>query len=185
MPTLPSKASSVTKDGQPDGWIAPRALRAQTAPDGTTRLVVSVPPEELRDTHLRLLDALGSPVSVRYVRLTDRAKGQLPKPESLVRMDAPAPLVRGSLEACESLVWRDGRHQLWLRGAFGEQVVLDELGVLYCYPDDPAFRAALEGIPASADVGLDGRDYVKVNFLSEADGEERDLIERLALQKWG
>jgi hypothetical protein len=185
MSTLPAKAASVTKEGQPDGWSAPRSMRLQTAPDGSTRLVVSVPAEELRATHLRLMDALGSPISVRYVKLTDRARGQLPKPESFVRMDAPAPLVREALEACGKLVWHDGRHQLWIRGAFGEQLVLDELGVLYCYPDDPAFRVALEDVPLSSEVGLDGRDYVKVNFLAEADSEERDLIERLALQKWG
>ena len=185
MTTLPPKACSVTKGGDPDGWVAPRSYRAQVAPDGTTRLVVSVPADDVRTVHLRLLDALGSPLSVRYLRLTDRQAGQLPKPENHVRMDAPAPQVRAALEANAALVWHDGRHQLWVRGAFGEQVVLDELGVLYCYPDDPAFREALADVPLSDDVGMDGRDYVKVGFLAEADAEERALLAALTMAKLG
>ena len=66
---------------------------------------------------------------------------QLPgKPVTFVAMDLPADRVRAALGERPTLLWADGRHQLWLRGRFGEQVVLDELGVLYCYPDDPAFR---------------------------------------------
>jgi hypothetical protein len=185
MTTLPAKAASVTREGEPDGWVPPRSYRAQVAPDGTTRLVVSVPPDEVRAVHLRLLEVLGSPVSIRYLRLTDRQTGQLAKPENHVRMDAPAPVVRSALEANAALVWHDGRHQLWARGAFGEQVVLDELGVLYCYPDDPAFREALVDIPLSDAVGMDGRDYVRVGFLSEADAEERALLAALGATRLG
>jgi hypothetical protein len=180
-----AKAVSVTVEGQPDGWESPRGVRAQVAPDGQTRLVVYVPPEELRAVHGRLLEALGGPLSVRYLRLTDRRTGQLPKPENHVRMDAPAPDVRAALDASADLVWRDGRHQLWLRGPFGEQVVLDELGVLYCYPDDPAFREALADIPETTATGMDGRDYVRVQFLAEADGQEAALFAALSMQKLG
>ena len=180
-----AKAVSVTVEGQPDGWTSPRGVRVQVAPDGKTRLVIYVPPEELRAVHERLLEALGSPLSVRYLRLTDRTKGQLPKPETFVRMDAPASDVRAAFAEAADLVWRDGRHQLWVRGPFGEQVVLDELGVLYCYPDDPAFREALDGLPETSTVGMDGRDYVRVQFLAEADAQETALRERLSLQKWG
>ena len=183
--THPAKAASVTVEGNPDGFVPPRSYRAQVAPDGSTRLVISVPPAELPAVHRRLLDALGAQLSIRYLRLTDRRTGQLPKAESWVRMDLPAPQVLAALEASPRLVWEDGRHQLWLRGAFGEQVVLDELGVLYCYPDDPAFREALGDLPLSDAVGLDGRDYVKVQFLSEADAEETAFRERLNLVKMG
>ncbi|MDP2311443.1 MAG: hypothetical protein Q8P41_00945 [Pseudomonadota bacterium] len=182
---LPPKAASVTIEGLPDGWTPPRSFRAQVAPDGTTRLVVSVPPEELAATHLALLEVLGAPWSLRYLKLTDRRVGQLPKPETWVRMDAKPEQVQAALSARPALVWHDGRHQLWMRGKFGDQVVLDELGVLYCYPDDPAFRAALAGIPESKEVGMDGRDYVRVTFLAEADAEEASLFQALSLQRWG
>lgn len=180
---FPPKAVSVTKDGQPDAWVAPRNVRAQVAPDGTTRLVVSVPPEDLPAVHLSLVDALSAPVSLRYLRLTDRQTGQLPKPRSFVVMDAAPARIRAALAARPALVWHDGRHQLWLRGNYGEQVVLDELGVLYCYPDDPSFRDALAGLPVSDAVGLDGRDYVKVGFLAEADAEEASLLTDLGLRE--
>jgi hypothetical protein len=180
-----AKAVSVTVEGQPDDWRSPRGFRVQVAPDGNTRIVAYVPPDELRSVHERLIDALGGAVSVRYLRLTDRTKGQLPKPETYVRMDAPAAEVRAALADADALVWRDGRHQLWLRGRFGEQVVLDELGVLYCYPDDPAFREALGALPETTAVGMDGRDYVRVQFLPEADAQEATLIARLSMQKWG
>ncbi len=185
MEPTPAKAFSVTRDGQPDGWTPPRGYRAQTAPDGMTRLVINVPPDELRTTHLRLLAALGSTLSVRYVRLTDRQTGQLPKPESYVRMDAPASLVMQAFDAAAELVWGDARHQLWVRGGMQEQVVLDELGVLYCYPDDPAFRDALVGVPQSDEVGIDGRDYVQVRFSSAADAQEATLLATLGAMKWG
>lgn len=185
MTTLSPKATSVRKDGTPDGYRPPRGFRAQVAPDGGTRLVVSVAGEELRDVHLRLLDTLGAKVSVRYVQLTDRAgAGQLPKPRSFVAMDVPGARVRAALEAHPTLVWADGRHQLWLRGRLGEQVVLDELGVLYCYPDDPGFRDALGGLPESTEVGLDGRDYVRVELHAAADAEEVGFIEGLGLREW-
>lgn len=185
MSDLPPKAVSVGKDGTPDGWTPPRSYRAQVAPDGSTRLVISVSGAELREVHLRLLAALSPPVSVRYLQLTDRAgAGQLPKPKSFVAMDVPPQRVAEGLRARPSLVWGDARHQLWLRGRFGEQVVLDELGVLYCYPDDPSFRDALGDLPLGPALGMDGRDYVKVTFLSEADAEEQALIEDLGLREW-
>ena len=184
-PPYPPKAQAVTVEGLPDARNIPRGYRVQVAPDGGTRLVVSVPSEELPAVHLRLLAALTPPVSVRYVRLTDRrGRGALPKPESYVGMDLPPAVVAAALQAAPALVWHDGRHQLWLRGHLGEQVVLDELGVLYAYPDDPGFRDALAGVPEGTSVGMDGRDYVKVTFLAEADNEEEGLIAALSLREW-
>ena len=181
---LPPKASSVTVEGKPDGWVAPRSWRAQQAPDGSTRLVVSVPSHELEATHLALLSPLEAPWSVRYLKLTDRQSGQLPKPETWVRMDVRPDTVRDAMAAARRLIWHDGRHQLWIRGRMGDQVVLDELGVLYAYPDDPAFQAALADLPRSDAVGMDGRDYVRVELLAEADAEERAFIHALSLQPW-
>jgi hypothetical protein len=179
------KAESVTKDGTPDGWVPPRSFRAQVAPDGATRLVASLPPAELPEVHLKLLAALSAPVSVRYLQLTDRrGAGQLPKPRNFVAMDVSPDRVAEAFRAHPELVWADARHQMWLRGRFGEQVVLDELGVLYCYPDDPAFRDALAGLPESTEVGVDGRDYVKVHFHGEADAQEVSLLEALGLREW-
>lgn len=184
MSTLAPKASSVTVEGHPDGWTSPRSFRAQVAPDGTTRLVVSVPADELARVHLALLEALDAPWSVRYLKLTDRQTGQLQKPETWVRMDARPEVVCDALHENAALVWHDGRHQLWVRGKMGDSVVLDELGMLYCYPDDPAFRAALAGVAESKELGMDGRDYVRVQFLAEADAQEQAFKHALALQHW-
>ncbi len=181
------KAISVFEDGRPDGWTPAPGFRAQVAPDGGTRLVISVPPEQLRAVHVALLAVLGARISVRYLQLTDRSVGQLEKPVSWVCMDVPAADVVAALGASPRLTWEDARHQLWVRGEKGDQVVLDELGVLYTYPDDVAFRAALEpfGLPLGATLGLDGRDYVRVEFLADADREEAALIERLGLRRVG
>lgn len=185
LPDLPPKAASVDTKGNPDGWAAPRGWRPQVAPDGSTRLVVNVPSSELPALHLALLGALSAPVSIRYVQLTDRrGGGALPKPKSFVATDLPPERVREELCARPTLVWFDGRHQLWLRGRFGEQVVLDELGVLYLYPDDPSFRDVLSALPEEHRVGLDGRDYVRVELHAAADAEEQGLVEALGLREW-
>lgn len=182
---LPPKAISVTQAGEPDGWSPPRTWRAEVAPDGQTRLVVSVPLEDLAATHLRLVRALQGPLGVLYVRLTDRAgEGQLPKPVRRVAMEIPAARVEAALAERAALVWHDARHQLWIKGRHGEQVVLDELGVLYAYPDDPSFRDALAGIPESPTQTMDARDYVRVAFLAEADEMERSLWAELNMVEW-
>lgn len=180
------KATSVTTSGEPDGWTPPRGFTASIAPDRRTRLVVHVPPEALRDTHLQLIRALGGPLGVQYVRLTDRRTGrQLPAPERFLAMGLDARKVLAALEARPGLIWQDGRHQLWIRGPYGEQLVLDELGLLYCYPDDPIFRDALGDLPEISTPGMDTRDYVRVNFLASADAEELSLMHELSLQAYG
>lgn len=182
-----AKAISVRQDGQPDGWSPTAGYRAQVAPDGATRLVISAPPAVLPAVHKALLAVLGARLSVRYLQLTDRAVGQLEKPVSWVGLEFPSQEVYAALDAAPLLVWSDGRHQLWVRGEREDQVVLDELGVLYTYPDDVAFRAALEpfGLPLDSETGLDGRDYVRVQFLSDADRQEVELIARLGLRRVG
>ncbi len=178
------KAESVHENGTPDPWLPPRSWRAQVAPDGATRLVVYVPPAELPDVHLRLLSAMGAHLSIAYTQLTDRKANRThPKPVRYVGLEIPVSRVLSALRSASDLIWYDGRHQLWVRGGMGEQVVLDELGVLYCYPDDPSFRDMLEGIPKTPALGMDGRDYVKVNFRAEADAQEEELIAGLNLQR--
>ncbi len=180
------KAQSVTAAGDPDDFQPPRAYRADTFPDGHTRLVVSVPQEELRATHLALLASLSGKLGLRYVQLTDRLTGQLPAPIGRVAMDVRADRLVAALEARPELVWTDGRHQLWVRGSMGETVILDEMGLLHCAPDDPSFRDALAAlaIPEGRPKMMDNRDYVKVTFLAEADAQEASLWEELKLLKW-
>lgn len=182
---LPPKAISVTADGTPDGWAPQASWRAQAAPDGSTRLVISLPPEQLQERHLALIAALEGPLGVRYVQLTDRALGRAhDKPVTFVRMGLPKETVLEALRACAPLLWHDGRHQLWIRGNQGEQVVLDELGVIYCYPDDFSFRDVVDDLPSIEGAGMDSRDYVRVTFLAEADALERGLLSGLGLVRW-
>lgn len=178
------KAQSVTAAGEPDGFEPPRCFRAETLPDGRTRLVVSVPQAELETVHLALLRALGESVGLLYVRLTDRQRGQLPAPERRVAVEVPIDRAVAALEARRELTWWDGRHQLWARGKYGDQVVLDELGLLYTYPDDVAFRAALGDVPERQAPGMDTRDYVRVSFVAEADAQETALWEELGMVPW-
>ena len=148
--------------------------------------MVYVPPEELPEWHLKLVQAMGAPYSVAYMQLTDRRVGTPhPAPLRFVGIEKPAEKVVEAFKASGDLLWYDGRHQIWVRGSFGEQVVLDELGVIYCYPDDPSFRDALEELSESKATGMDSRDYVKVNFRSEADAQEQQLIATLHLQRIG
>ena len=180
------KAQSVTAAGDLDAFSAPRAWRADVFPDGHTRLVVSVPQAELRETHRALVRARSGRLGIRYVQLTDRALGQLPAPVGRVAMELDSARVVAALEARPELIWGDGRHQIWLRGAMGETVIVDEMGLLHCAPDDPSFRDALAAldIPEGRPTMMDQRDYVKVTFLAEADEQETSLWEELKLLKW-
>lgn len=185
--TRPPKAQSVDKQGQPDGFEPPDAYVPQVLEGGYTRLLVSCRPERLPAVHRDLLAAVQGPWKVLYVQLTDRQQGQLPKPVQRVGVDLEPATVLAALSELEDLVWWDGRHQLWVRGALGEQVVLEELGVLYAYPDDPAFRDVCERHGLRLDpraVTMAERDYVRVSFLPEADRQEARLVWTLGLQEW-
>ena len=83
------------------------------------------------------------------------------------------------------LIYGDARHELWIRGGMHEQLVLDTDGLLYCYPDDPAFRDALEaaGITEAQVPTMADRDYVKHWFHAEADPHEEALRTALGLQE--
>ena len=185
---LPPKASSVHQDGSPDGFTPPLHFRSEVAPEGMTRLTISAPVDRLAAIHRALVAAVGGPVGVMWIRLTDRAAGRHldEKPARFLAMEIASDRALEALEAASTLLYHDGRGQLWIRGALGEQIVLDEMGLLYAYPDDPLFRDALEacGVPEGAAPTMADRDYVRVQFQASADGEERALIEGLGLSPW-
>lgn len=186
LSSAPSKAVSVLPSGEPDGFLPPRCFRLEVFPDGHTRLVVSVPADELPAIHLAFVRVLGARLGVRYLQLTDRQRGQLPTPEGRVAMDVDAPQVIAALESRPELIYRDGRHQLWLRGGQGESMILDENGVIFVSPDDPSFREVLANaaIPESAAQTLEKRDYVRVNFSAAADVQEASLWAELNMLRW-
>ena len=177
------KAISVKPDGTPDGFVPPIAWRVDVSPDGVTRIAVSAGPK-VAQVFRALVGALKAPLGVLWVRMVNRSKGkQLGQPERFVAIEKPADQVLEVLGRCNALLALDGRGQLWLRGGFSEQLVLDELGVIYCYPDDPSFRDVLEelGLEERAHANMEDRDYVKVNFSAVADAEEEQLIRELGL----
>jgi len=187
MSSPPPKAESVTREGAPDGFLPPDVFVPQVLEGGYTRLTISCAPERLEALHRDLVAALQAPLKLLYVQLTDRQHGQLDKPRQHVGVDLELDLVLGALSQARQLVYQDGRHQLWVRGALGEQIVLEELGVLYAYPDDPSFRDICQRHGLHEDPRgqtMAERDYVKVNFLAQADAQEERLVWKLGLQSW-
>ena len=183
----PAKAQSVTKDGEKDGFVPPCAYRDQVVPGGFTRLEISVPTNMLAIVHKELVEkGLTFPCKMRYLRMTDRQKGQLPKPESYVAVDISKQRIVQAMSSYQDLFYHDARHQLWLLGANGEQIVLDELGMLYVYPDDFLFRDILTqlGWSTAQHVAMSERDYVEVYFVPEADAQETSLMHSFGLVRW-
>ncbi len=181
------KATSVTKEGEPDGFVPPLAYKAEVLQGGVSRLVISAPAAHLERVHRAMVNALKPPYKVLYVRMVDRAAGvQLAKPERLVAVDIPRDRLLSTLHRLRQLVYEDARHQLWIRGASGEQLVLEETGVLFVYPDDFLFRDVLaaQGVEEAEHESLADRDYLKVNFASAADAEEAELIQSFHLLPW-
>lgn len=189
IPTTPAapKAQSVTREGEPDGFQPADAFAPQVLEGGYTRLLISCDAAALPAVHRDLVLALEPPLKLLYVQLTDREVGQLPKPRQLVGVDLEQGTVLATLRELEALIYRDGRHQLWLRGAAGEQIVLEELGVIYAYPDDPSFRdvCSRHGLVEDPQAQtMADRDFVRVSFLPEADAEEAKLVWTLGLREW-
>lgn len=185
-PAVAPKCVSVTAEGEPDGFEIPTAYRGEVAPDGTTRLAISVPPERLPEVFYALAGALSTPWSVMYLQLTDRRRGKQHegKPRRFLSVDVAPKQGLDTFKRCETLLFRDGRHQLWVRGGLTEQLVLDEMGVLYVYPDDFSFRDLLDGLGvAETKRGklMCDRDYVKVQFEATADAQEALLLANLRL----
>lgn len=178
------RAQSVTADGSPDGFEPQAGFFTQVLPGGITRLLVSAPTDQLLGVHRALLGALEAPLSVLYRQKVDR---RAPRPQGAperdyVGVDLGVDAVRAALERCSRLAYGDARAEIWVRGLRGAQVVLDGDGLLYCYPDDPAFRDVVADLLPEREVEtLLDRDYVKHWFQAEADAEEDDFITTLGL----
>ncbi|HCH64388.1 MAG: hypothetical protein CL927_15480 [Deltaproteobacteria bacterium] len=185
--TFLPKAESVTREGQPDGFIPSRFFRPEVLQGGMTRLVVSVPMGELEAVHRALVGAIEPPLKLLYKQLTDRIRGiQLPKPIDRVAVELPRDRVLDAFTRNKRLIYHDGRHQLWVRGSRGEQVVLEEVGQIFVYPDDFLFRDVLLGlgIPEGDGEEMGARDYVRVTFDARCDQEEANLLHELHLVEW-
>jgi len=180
------KAQSVTQQGAPDGFIPPMAYQPQILDGGYTRIEVSAPPSKLSFIHKKLVATLQSPLKIRYVRMIDRVKGQLPKPESYVAVELSMERMMEACTHCSTLFYHDGRNQIWIRGSGEEQIVLDELGMIYIYPDDFLFRDTLNGLGwvEAKHESMAERDYVKVFFDPAADSEETMLMQSLGMIRW-
>jgi hypothetical protein len=179
------RAESVTADGADDGFVVLPGWMAEGTPSGETRLLVSVPLADLPRVHAALVGVLSEPLGFLYRRKIDR-RNPGPRdapPTDFVALALARDRVLEALSAAALLVYCDARGEVWIRGRLGEQVVLDEDGLLYCYPDDPSFRDALAavGVPAEDVPTLARRDYVKHWFRAEADPAEDALVDSLRL----
>lgn len=179
------KAESVDAEGVSDGWRPEPGYLQDMGPGGRTQLVVSVPEGKLLEVHTALAKALAPPLGVLYRQVVDRRdpKPQGAPPRDFVALDLPVDMVTSALARFTNLIHHDARCELWLRGALGDQVILDPDGLLFCQPDDPAFRDVLDGLGLKDGVEetLADRDYVKHWFHGEYDVQEDGLIATLQL----
>lgn len=185
--SLPPKAQSVNQEGVADNFVPPMAFQSQILEGGYTRLAISSPSSKLAILHRALASRISTPCKLRYVRMVDRHRGQLPKPESFVAVEISQERLIQVLQQLETLFYHDGRNQLWIQGHLeSEQLILDELGMLYIYPDDFLYRDALEalGWVEAKHESMASRDYVQVNFLPAADAQEQALIQSLGMVRW-
>ena len=180
------RATSVTVDSEPDGWQPDPGFASEMDPaSGNTRLLVQVGPRFLPRVHLALVRALEAPLSVLYRQQIDRndPRPEGAPPKDFVALELGHDKVVAAMEAHPGVVWEDARAELWVRGGFEEKVVLDQDGLLYCYPDDPVFRDVLMGFgleERDLHTLLD-RDYVKHWYYAENDAQEVGLVEALGL----
>jgi hypothetical protein len=179
------KAESVTKEGEPDGFVVQPGFHGERELNGPTRLLVSVPTEFLAKVHHDLIRVCQPPLGVLYRQKVDR---QNPRPETapprdFLALELAADDVIAAFEECSDLVYHDARCEIWVRGRRNEQVILDADGIIYCYPDDPAFRevAMGHGLPEGEVETLIERDYVKHWYHAQNDVEERALVDGLGL----
>ena len=174
MPMSP-KAESVDANGERDDFVPEPAWAAEVIPGGYTRLEISLPSERIQAVHRALVSTLDPPLRVLYVQLTDRLAGQqLDPPRRFVALDVSPDRMDEVLNEFAPLVYHDGRHQLWVQGRGEDKIVMEETGVLYAYPDDPSFRDVLteQGVPSAKKETMADRDYVRVNFIADADAME-------------
>ena len=182
------KAESVDVGGEPDGFSPEACWTTEVIPGGYTRLAVSVPNDRLERVHRSIVQHLDAPLRVLYVQLTDRLAGkQLDPPRRFVALDVSPDGMDAALEKYRSLVYHDGRHQLWIQGRGEDKVILEETGVMYVSPDDPLFRDVLQeqGVPEKKAETMADRDYVRVNFLAEADSLEGQFRQAIGAVSYG
>jgi len=184
------KAVSVHENGEEDGWVPEPGWYPEMTPQGETRITVSVGVDRVVEVHRALVEAMEAPLSVLYRQKIDRPaveQGRTPPqglpPRDFVAVSLPHGRVVAALEAAADLVYGDARCEVWVRGARHDQIVLDEDGLIYAYPDDPAFREALAalGLPERDVDTMRDRDYVKHWFRPECDEVERRLQTQLGL----
>lgn len=180
-----AKSVSVTEQGEPDGWEPTPGFLRDVSPAGETQLIVSLPASHLGQVHRELVGTLSRPLGLLYRQVVDRRspRPQGAPPRDFVALQLEPEQVIDALTRFASLVYHDARCELWVRGAMGEQVVLDADGVLFCAPDDPVFEDVLRANGLSDDLGqtiLD-RDYARHSFHSELDPLEGELIAALRL----
>ena len=189
--SLGPKATSVKVDGTPDDFQIPLAYHGEAEPGGATRLVVSVPTDRLAEVHRALIGNLKGPFGLLYRQKIDRravAQGKTPNqglpPTDRVALELEPERLFAALNDHAPLIYHDARHEFWVRGDQGAQVIMDDDAIVYCYPDDPSFRDILEalGVAERPEQNVSNRDYVKHWFLAEADGHEDGLIADLGLQ---
>ncbi len=187
MSDLRFKAESVLQNGDSDDWLPESGFCTEMDDTGSSRLVVSAAPSDLRLAHAALVRALGSRVGVLYRlrvdRLAPEPQGSGAPPRDFVALDlAPDALMTALVDAAD-LIYGDARCELWLRGTQGEQVILDHDGLMFVYPDSTAFRDALAtaGLPEKEVTTMADRDYVKHWFHADCDAVESALFEALNL----
>ena len=183
-----SKSHFLTEQGEPDGWEIQTGFDAQTAQDGSNRLLVSVPTSRLRTVHSALVDLLGNRVGAdrQFVDRRNPGPNNAP-PTDYVGLDLARDTVVEVLAETENLIYHDARCELWLRGEMGDQIILDRDGLIYCYPDDPAFRDVLASfdLPEGEIEVLLERDYVRHVYHAENDALEDAFKETLGLVRIG
>ena len=182
----PVKALSVTMEGEPNGFKPSATYRSQVLHGGLTRLEISSPGDKLHIIHQALVDVIEFPCKIRYLRMTDRNTGQLPKPISYAGVDISKERLFVALKDFHQLIYQDARHQFWILGANQEQIVMDELGMIYVYPDDFLFTDVLlkMGWTTLRHQAMSEEDYVQVYFTSAADKQEQALLENFRLIRW-
>jgi hypothetical protein len=183
----PPKATSVTAEGRADGYTPPLAYYRQVFPGGSTRVVVSAPAGDLARVHRALVSALAAPLGILWRQKIDRRN---PRPEGApprdhVALELSVEEVLSALATCELLLYHDARGELWIRDRFDAQIVLDDDGLIFAYPDDPTVRDALDalGVEEREVKTIADRDYVKHWYRAQADAQEDELVLILGMQR--
>ena len=179
------KTESVNAEGEADGFMPPTAFYGELAGEGMTRLVISVPLESLSRVHEALIAELTPPLGFLYRRKVNRLdpKPSGSPPDDYVGLELAPTRVVAALRESKGVIYHDGRSEIWVRGAMQAQIILDEDGVLYTYPDDPGFREVLvrHGLTEAPVRTLADVDYPKRWFHGVHDAAEERLIDNLNL----